>query len=61
MGIFSKKEKWGNFNGNINIYSDLKNSDIPKIIAEKNIYALQLYQFQNPKKGTWETLNRREI
>ena len=58
MGIFSKKEKWGNFNGNINIYSDLKNSDIPKIIAEKNIYALQLYQFQNPKKGTWETLNR---
>ena len=58
MGIFSKKEKWENFNGNINIYSDLKYSDIPKIIAEKNIYAIQLYQFQYPKKETWETLNK---
>ncbi len=57
MGIFSKKEKWKNYSGNINIYSDLKKSDIPKIIAEDNIHSLQLYQFQNPKKQTWETLN----
>lgn len=57
MGIFSKKEKWGNFNGNINIYSDLKKSDILKIIAEKNIYSLQLYEFKNPKKQTWQILN----
>lgn len=57
MGIFSEKEKWKNFSGNINIYSDLKKSDIPKIIAEKNIHSLQLYQFQNPKRQTWETLN----
>ena len=57
MGIFNKKKKWENFNGNINIYSDLKKSDIPKIIAEDNIHSLQLYQFKNPKKQTWETLN----
>jgi len=57
MGIFSKKEKWKNYSGNINIYSDLKKSDIPKIIAEDNIHSLQLYQFLNPKKQTWETLN----
>lgn len=57
MGIFSKKEKWENFNGNINIYSDLKKADIPKIIAEQNIYSLQLYKFKKPSKRTWETLN----
>lgn len=57
MGIFNKKKKWGNFSGNINIHSDLKTSDIPKIIAEKNIHSLQLFQFQNPNKQTWETLN----
>ncbi|MBL3658426.1 leucine-rich repeat domain-containing protein [Fulvivirga sediminis] len=57
MGIFSKKEKWRNFSGNINIYSDLKKTDIPKIIAEENIHSLQLYEFKNPSKQTWETLN----
>lgn len=57
MGIFSKKEKWGNFSGNINIYSDLTKSDIPKIISEENIHSLQLYEFKNPNKQTWETLN----
>ena len=58
MGIFSKKEeKWGNFNGNINIYCDLKKSDIPKLMNEKNIHSLQLYTFENPSKNTWETLN----
>lgn len=57
MGIFSKKEKWKNYSGNINIYSDLKNTDIPKIIAEKNIHSLQLYEFKNPNDRTWETLN----
>ncbi|WP_299122400.1 hypothetical protein [uncultured Winogradskyella sp.] len=57
MGIFSRKKKWGNFNGNINIYSDLKKSDIPKIIAEDNIHSLQLFQFQNPNRLTWEILN----
>ncbi|MCH7400080.1 protein phosphatase 1 regulatory subunit 42 [Belliella sp. DSM 107340] len=57
MGIFTTKEKWKNFSGNINILSDLKKSDIPKIIKEDNIHSLQLYQFQNPKKQTWETLN----
>ncbi|MHA7844606.1 MAG: hypothetical protein ACX93I_14940 [Winogradskyella sp.] len=57
MGIFKRKKKWGNFSGNINIHSDLKKSDIPKIIAEKNIHSLQLFQFPNPKRQTWETLN----
>jgi hypothetical protein len=57
MGIFSNKDKWGNYSGNINIFSDLKKSDIPKIIAENNIHSLQLSQFENPKKQTWETLN----
>ncbi len=57
MGIFNKKKKWGNFNGNINIYDDLKPSDIPKLIQEKNIHSLQFFQFKNPKKVTWDTLN----
>lgn len=57
MGIFDKKEKWGNFSGNINIYANLKHSDIPKLIAEKNIHTLQFLQFANPKKKTWEVLN----
>jgi len=46
MGIFSKKDKWENFNGNVNIYSNLKNSDIPRLIEEKNIHSLQFYQFK---------------
>lgn len=58
MGIFgNNKEKWTNHSGNINIHSDLKKSDIPKIISEENIHSLQLYTFENPKKETWETLN----
>jgi len=57
MGIFSRKEKWGNYSGNINIYADIKNSDIPKIIAEENIHSLQLYEFKNPNNRTWETIN----
>ena len=57
MEIFGQKEKWKNYSGNINILSDIKKSDIPKIMAEDNIHSLQLYQFQNPKKQTWETLN----
>lgn len=57
MGIFDKKEKWGNFSGNINIYTDLKSSDIPKLISEKDIHSLQFFQFTNPKKRTWDVLN----
>lgn len=57
MGIFNKKKKWGNFNGNINIYDDLKYSDIPKLILEKDIHTLQFFQFKNPKKKTWDVLN----
>jgi len=53
MGIFNKKEKWGNFSGNINIYDNLKHSDIPKLIAEENIHSLQFFQFTDPKKKTW--------
>jgi hypothetical protein len=57
MGIFDKKEKWGNFNGNINIYDDLKLSDIPKLVNEKNIHSLQFLQFNKPKSKTWDVLN----
>ncbi|WP_298903825.1 hypothetical protein [uncultured Psychroserpens sp.] len=57
MGIFNRKKKWENFNGNINIYSDLKKPDIPKIIAEENIYSLQLFEFKSPNNQTWETMN----
>jgi len=57
MGIFNKKKKWGNFNGNINIYEDLKSSDIPKLIQEKDIHSLQFFEFKTPNKKTWEVLN----
>ncbi len=58
MGIFERqKEKWTNHSGNINIHDDLKKSDIPKIISEKDIHSLQFYTFENPKTQTWETLN----
>lgn len=53
----SNKVKWTNHNGNINIHSDLTIADIPNIISEKNIHALQLSAFENPTKQTWETLN----
>lgn len=29
------EEKWKNHNGNINICSDIEDSDIPKLISEK--------------------------
>ena len=58
MGIFSRKTKWGNFSGNVNLVSDIKFSDIPKLIAEKNIRQIQLYGFKNPNIRTWETLNQ---
>lgn len=57
MGIFQRREKWGNFNGNINIYEDLKLSDIPRISNEENIHSLQFFQFKNPKNKTWDVLN----
>jgi len=57
MGIFNKKEKWGNFSGNINIYDNLKHFDIPKLIAEENLHTLQFFQFTEPKKKTWDILN----
>lgn len=57
MELFKKKERWENFNGNINIYDDLKFSDIPKLIQEKNIHSLQFYQFSNPNTETWNVLN----
>jgi hypothetical protein len=56
MGIFDAKEKWGNFNGNINVFKDLKSSDIPKLIQEKDIHSLQFFQFTNPKNKTWKVL-----
>ncbi|TSE02380.1 hypothetical protein [Aquimarina algiphila] len=56
MGIFNKKKRWGNFNGNINIYDDLKPSDIPELIEEKDIHSLQFFEFKNPKKRTWNAL-----
>lgn len=50
--------KWGNFGGNINIYQDLVESDIEKLIKEKDIYSLQFYSFKNPLEKTWDTLNK---
>jgi hypothetical protein len=57
MGLFSKKDRWKNFNGNINIYDNLQHSDIPKLIREKLIHTLQFYQFKTPNNKTWEVLN----
>ena len=51
------EEKWKNYNGNINIFSDLETNDISKIISEENIHTLQFYQFHNPTNTTWEILN----
>ena len=55
--LFDKKDKWKNFGGNINIYADLKKSDISKLAAEKDIHSIQFYEFKTPNKNTWETLN----
>lgn len=58
MGIFKKSDKkWGNFSGNINIYDNLKDSDIPKLIKEPNIHSIQFYQFKTPNEKTWKVLN----
>lgn len=58
MGLFSRKPKWENYSGNINLVSDIKDSDIPKLISENNIRQIQLYSFTNPNIKTWETLNQ---
>ncbi|MGE6356530.1 hypothetical protein ACQKCJ_21885 [Flavobacterium sp. NPDC079362] len=55
---FKKETKWGNFGGNINIYQNLVESDIEKLIQEKEIHSLQFYTFENPSTETWETLNK---
>jgi hypothetical protein len=59
MRLFKQnKEKWGNFSGNINIYDNLKDSDIPKLIGEPNIHSIQFYrQFKTPNEKTWKVLN----
>lgn len=57
LPYLKKEEKWGNFSGNINIYQDLIESDIEKLIQEENIHSLQFYSFKNPSEKTWETLN----
>lgn len=57
MRIFSRKSKWENYSGNINLTGDITSSDISKLIAEKNIRQIQLYDFTSPNIRTWETLN----
>lgn len=58
MRLFNKNNnKWGNFSGNINIYDNLKDSDIPKLISEPNIHSIQFYQFKTPNEKTWKILN----
>ncbi len=58
MELFKKKIKWGNYNGSINIHSDLKDSDIRKIIAEKKIHTIQFYEFKSPSEKTWKVLEK---
>ena len=58
MRLFKQdNKKWGNFSGNINIYDNLKDSDIPKLIGEPNIHSIQFYQFKTPNEKTWKVLN----
>ena len=57
MGLFSRKSKWKNFDGCINIYSNLRHSDIPKIINEDRVHTLQFYEYKNPSVRTWKVLN----
>jgi len=58
MGFFKIEKKWGNFSGNINVYSDLKESDIEKLINEPNIHSLQFYEFKTPSTKTWNVLEK---
>lgn len=57
MKIFSRKERWKNYNGNVNIVDDISTSDIPRIFNEKQLHSLQLYEFKNPNEKTWKTFN----
>lgn len=57
MGLFNRSEKWENFSGNINIYENLKYSDIPLLVKEERIHSIQFYMFKNPSRKTWEVLN----
>jgi hypothetical protein len=56
MEVFDNEEKWGNFGGNINIYSDLEQSDINIILSEPDIHSLQFYEFKTPSNKTWGIL-----
>lgn len=58
MGLFKKEKKWGNFSGNINVYSDLKEPNIEKLIKEPNIHSVQFYQFKDPSTKTWNVLEK---
>lgn len=55
---FKNEEKWQNFNGNVNIYSNLVESDIEKLIQEKDIHSLQFCSFKTPSAKTWDILNK---
>jgi len=57
MSFFNRRKKWENFNGNINIYENLKYSDIDKLLKEEQIHCIQFYKFKNPNRKTWEILN----
>lgn len=57
MGLFKKNKKWENFDGNINIYENLKYADIPKLLKEERIHSLQFYMFTSPNRKTWDVLN----
>lgn len=52
-----EQKNWKNFSGNINIYNNLRNSDISKLIKEPNIHTIQFFEFKNPNKKTWKVLN----
>ncbi len=54
---FKKEARWGNFGGNVNIYQDLVESDIEKLISEDGIHSLQLSSFKTPSEKTWYILN----
>ncbi|RKQ50554.1 hypothetical protein BXY85_1570 [Roseivirga pacifica] len=58
LETFKRKGKWKNFDGNINILSNINDSDISKILSEKGIHSIQLYEFTQPSKSTWQSLNK---